>query len=553
MKKAIHFIVLFHCLVCLPYLNCLGNVHYAVQIAASKTPTDVKWFSSKHQIDQEILEIEENGWYKYVIGEFVNLQAASKYIDLNLQSKGLQGPFPRILPDSLKKFPQNEIKSKISDLQDINEAIPALKADTASATNSGTIQKSHLESKEKQDQDQQILSDKYSRWEKMMSWERSQNIEMKLIQVAKLFLPRSFLPFYIQMIDSAIRFPIILFFLMLIILFILNALVIMIILEASNTLKNQLLRYSELYQTMYERVVTGYLFQEFDIETAIHRLKKMNRPRNRKIFVSVLFNFQKNLSGDSDEKILEIFFRLGLNEDAVKKINSHSLYFKILGLRELTNFHPSGAFSIVESHINDKNDTLRAEAQSSYVRLNREEPFRFINKLRKPFTRWTQLTSFYIFKLHKLPAPSFAEFLQSDLYNVQNFSLRMITYFQQQENAGEIIKLLGAVRDLTRYLAIRAIVDLGIREAKPLLKERFEDEIYRNKLEIVKAMQHIGNTDDFNFLEKIIRGNDVTLKIEACRSMYFMNSSGIENLLLLNQEQELCLEPFIAHINDPRN
>ena len=553
MKQAIHIIVLFHCLICLTNLTCLGKVHYAVQIAASKTPTDVKWFSAKYQIDQKILEIEENGWYKYVIGEFVNLQAASDYIDLNLQSKGLQGPFPRLLPDSLKKYPWNEIKSKISDVQDINETMPALETNTASAGNTVSIQKFHSESREMQDQDKQKLSDKYSRWEKMMSWERLQNIEIKLIDGAKFFLPRSFVPVYIRMIDKAIKFPVILFFLMLIILFILNAIVIIIILEVSNTLKNQIERYHELYQAMYERVLTGYLFQEFDIETAVYRLKKMQYRRNRKIFVSVLFNFQKNLSGDSDQKILEIFFRLGLNEDAVKKINSHSLYYQILGLRELTNFHPSGAFSVVESHINDKKDALRAEAQTSYVRLNHEEPFSFIKNLRKPFTRWTQLTSFYIFKLHKLPAPSFAEFLQSDLYNVQNFSLRMITYFQQQENAGEIIKLLGAVRYLTRYLAIRAIVDLGVREAKPLLKERFEDEIYRNKLEIVRAMQHIGNTDDFNFLDKIIRGNDVTLKIEACRSMYFMNSSGMKNLLLLNQEQELCLEPFIAHINDPRN
>jgi hypothetical protein len=327
----------------------------------------------------------------------------------------------------------------------------------------------------------------------------------------------------------------------------------MVTLEISNTLKNQLERYHDLYQTMYERVMTGYIFQEYDLETTVHRLKKIDQKRNRKIFVSVLFNFQKNLSGDSDQKILDIFFRLRLDIDAIKKTNSISFYRQIVGLRELTNLYPSGALPVIEVHLNDDNDELRAEAQTSYVRLDYEEPFSFMKNLVKPFTRWTQLTAFYIFKLHKLPEPDFAEYLQSELYSVQNFSLRLITYFQQKEKAEDIIKLLDAKIEQTRFLAIKAIYELRIQEAKPFVKERFEKETYLNQLEIVKAFLHFGDVEDFDFLEKIIRGKDISLKIEACRSMYFMNSLGMNNLLRLNQEKELNLDPYIAHINESRN
>ena len=327
----------------------------------------------------------------------------------------------------------------------------------------------------------------------------------------------------------------------------------MIILEISNTLKNKADRFDQLYGYMYERALTGYIFQEYDLEIAVQRIKKIQHTRNRKIFVSVLFNFQKNLSGELDQKILDIFYRLGLHEDAVKKTRSKSFYQQIVGFSELTNLYPSGAFPIVEGHINDKSNELRAEAQTSYVRLNHVEPFKFLRSLTKPFTQWTQLTSFYIFKLHKLPAPSFVEYLQSDLYNVRNFSLRMITYFQQRENAEEIIKLLNAERERTRFLAIRAIYELGIHEAKSLVKNSYEKETYKNKLEIIKAMLHIGDVEDLSFLETIIRQTDVSLKIEACRSMYFMNSAGMENLLRLDQEKELDIESYIAHIHDPRN
>jgi len=102
-------------------------------------------------------------------------------------------------------------------------------------------------------------------------------------------------------------------------------------------------------------------------------------------------------------------------------------------------------------------------------------------------------------------------------------------------------------------LAIKAIHELGIHEAKPLLKEAYRTETYKNRREIIKALLHIGKIEDFEFLENIIRQNDVTLKIEACRSMYFMNSVGMENLLRLGLEKELDIASYVAHIHDPRN
>ena len=534
-------------------MTCYSNTSYTVQIVASKTPTDIKWFSKKYHIEKKIWEFKEDGWYKYVIGEFENEGEALAYISSHLQSKDLQDPFPRILPESLTLNPEKGIEPSRATAPDQKEDLRTTHTDTASVENLTPVVSPISPVEENQTQEIQKRFEKYNPWEELIRGENLRKVELFVIQGAKPFLPLSVLPFYIKMVDNAIRFPIILFFLLLIILFFLNTVVIMIFLELSNNLKNRKERFDELYGNMYEQAVTGYIFQEYDVEMAVLRLKKIHHARNRKIFVSVLFNFQKNLSGDLDQKILNIFSRLGMNEDAIKKTQSKSYYLQIKGLSELTNLYPSGAFSIVEGHINDKNNELRAEAQTSYVRLNHNEPFRFLWNLTKPFTQWTQLTSFYIFKLHKLPAPSFVEYLKSDLYNVQNFSLRMIIYFQQKENAEEIIKLLYTGRERTRFLAIKAIHELGIHEAKPLLKEAYHKETYTNRREIIKALQLIGDVEDFDFLETIIRQNDVTLKIEACRSMYFMNSSGMENLLRLDIEKELNIAPYIAHIHDPRN
>lgn len=537
-------------------LTCYSNTSYTIQIVASKTPTDINWFSKKHHIQETILEINEKGWYKYVIGEFENESEALDYISLHLSPSDLQNPFPRTLPDSLQRLLAKATEPSVAASPDTKkETVPSIPTGTVADTSvvSQSAQPLPLLGEKNQTHQTGVKSSKYRPWEKVIGGKNLQKIELLVIGAIQSFLPRSAAPYYIRMVDSVIRYPIILFFLMVILFFILNAILLMVFLELSNTLKNRMERFDELYGTMYERALTGYIFQEYDLEEAVPRIKNIHRARNRKIFVSVLFNFQKNLSGELDQKILDIFSRLGLQADAIKKTQSKSYYNQIVGLSELTNLSPVGAFSIVKEHINDKNNELRAEAQTSYVRLNHSEPFSFLRDLTNPFTQWTQLTSFYIFKLHKLPAPSFVEYLQSDLYNVQNFSLKMIVYFQQKENAPAIIKLLNAPRERTRLLAIRAIQELGIQEAKPLLKEAYRTETYKNRREIIKALLQIGNVEDFIFLENIIRQNDVTLKIEACRSMYFMNSVGMENLLRLGLEKELDIASYVAHIHDPRN
>ena len=548
MKKTLIRLSIVLCLWGLVSRACLAGTSYTVQVVASKSPIDIEWFRSSNQLESKVYQFQDKGWYKYVTGEFKDIHEATNYINHELAFKGLQGPFPRALNDSLKTV---IFHASLTDT--VSPAPETANADSTAAKDTSlnnalspapAIQTANS-------QDEKDL--KYSPWAGIIGLKQLHKAEIAIVKFAGNFLPKAWIPYYGQMIDKAIRYPVILFFLLLIISFIMNAMLIIVFLELSNTIKNRLERFDELYTQMYERALTGYIFQEYDLETAIKQIKHIKYPRNRKVLIAVLFNFKKNLSGDLNDKLLDVFFKLELEKDSIKKTEGHSFYRRILGIRELTNLYPRAALPVVEAHINDENDELRAEAQTSYVRLNQEEPFRFLGSLRKPFTRWTQLTSFYIFRLHKLPAPSFVEYLKSDMYNVQNFSLRMIIFFQQIESAQEIIKMLDAKREMTRFLAIRAVNELGIQEAKPQLKEMYEKETYKNQLEIIKGFLHTGDSGDFDFLEAIIREKDITLKIEACRSLYFMSTPGKEKLLSLKEEKELDLEPFIAHIYDPRN
>jgi len=378
-------------------------------------------------------------------------------------------------------------------------------------------------------------------------------IKSDLIIYGNKHLPLSFRRPYFRIIEKAYNYPVILLFILFIFFFSLNILFVLLVLYYSNQRKNRKDRYTRIFQKMYEDVLRSYLFGDIDWEKALAKLKKIKKSLNRKILITVLFNFQDNLTGEMDSQIVGIFVKLNLYNDALKSTRSSHYYNKINGIHELTNLYPEVAEKIVQQFINDPNDLVRAEAQTSYIRLHPDKPFDFFKSLTSPFTRWTQVSAFYLFRLHQLPVPSFAQYMDSPNPNVRNFCLRMITYYQQLESANEIYRTLDNQLELTRFLSIHAISELRLFQGKDLIKKRYPFETQKNRIEIITALKNIGNADDFDFLESIIHSDSITLRTEACRTMYYMSSESRERLFLLKQESHLKIEQYIDYITDPRN
>jgi hypothetical protein len=129
----------------------------------------------------------------------------------------------------------------------------------------------------------------------------------------------------------------------------------------------------------------------------------------------------------------------------------------------------------------------------------------------------------------------------------------MINFFQQLENASAIHSLLDSPYETTRTLAIKSVNDLRLYDSRNKLKEMYELEIPINKIEIIKAIKNIGDQDDFKFLESIILTGNISQKIEACRSLYYVNNEGKARLDQLKVNSELNIDQYLAHVTDPRN
>lgn len=378
-------------------------------------------------------------------------------------------------------------------------------------------------------------------------------IRNKLIEFGQNYLPEFIFPIYKKGLEGAFHYPITLVFLFMILVFITNLIFVLLVLNYSTQRKNKRERYVSIFRKMYEEVLLLFMFGEIDWDTLLVKLKRIEKPLNRKILVEILFNYQENLRGEMDKQIPEIFAKLNLFEDSVKAVEASQFHKKVQGIRELTHMYPEGALPIIEEYLNHSNDDVRAQAQTSYVLLNKENPFDFFRTLNSPFMRWTQLSVFYLFQLHKFPTLSFVHYLKSDHPNVRNFCLRMIIFFQQLENSSEIFEMLDHEMELTRFLSIKAINELRLYDGRVMIKERFAGETEKNKLEIIKALMNIGTEEDFEFLEAIIKSGTVSQKIEACRSMFYMSPEGSERLQNLDTAEYPELELYLAHVNDPRN
>lgn len=527
---------------------CHAEKYYSVQVAASKTPIDIGQFIKKNNIAAEITEIKGSDWIRYFAGHFDNYDSASVFAAKLLRETRLTNIYIRQFDDATghpmqvgleasAKQPTEPTPGISADSLQLNAEVPLqeeTKTDTQLEYRISTGQNSNLS---------QPVSQKTGR--KSLPNQLFDYVNYKVIGDIQQFLKGGGEKIY--------GYPLVIFFFLFILLFMLNILTVLLILTLSNRKQNDNERYIRVYRNIYESALLSYLMGETDWEKTVEKLKKSNQPANRALLSSILLNFHENLRGSANELVPDIFVKLGLHNDAIQEARSKLYFEKVQGIRKLSYLYPEGAKEIVPGLLNDPDDVVRAEAQTAYVRIHPEQPFDFLRSLQKPFTRWTQISAFYLFRLHQLPVPSFVKYLDSPNTNVRNFSLRMITFFQQLENIPEILKMLESPVELTRSLSIRAVNNLRLYDGKELLKKMYPAETGKNKTEILKAFQNIGNEEDFQFLESIILSDNVSLKTEACRALYFMGPVGKEKLMEINREMNQKLDLYIAHVIDQRN
>ena len=380
----------------------------------------------------------------------------------------------------------------------------------------------------------------------------SENLRKLLLDWKNLF-PDPIRSYYVAMVGKAFFFPVALFLMVLILALMGNLLVVTGILFLSNRIMNYERKEKVRLRIFFEKTLTDLMLQVTNTQETIQILSHPYLKENYNLLIDILMEFQKSFRGDADRQIIELYQGMDLGQISYNKTFAIFFYKQIQGIHELANMHPYHATEMIASRLNDPDDIVRTESQICYPHVNKESPFEFLSILEMPFSEWAQLNIYYYIKIHEMPVPSFNKWLGSGQINVVNFSILMITLFQQQEHAEQIIGKLKVPNETTRHLAIVACGELHLFDSKAVLKESFLGETAKNQLEITRVFQSIGDETDIPFLETIVRNESIPLRLEGCRTLYFLGENGKNHLERINQSLNDILSPFIAHIKDQRN
>ncbi len=381
----------------------------------------------------------------------------------------------------------------------------------------------------------------------------SQSFESFLLRSSRVLLPESAMPVCEQVLDIVFEVPILVALLLASFVFVINILIVTVLLVVASYVRTRReIRLNDLNRRL-EELMTEYLFYDLNEEEVVQKLKGITRSSGPNLLIEIFLNYLKNLSGEYLDKVMNLYIKLELYKVSIKRLDSIHTYIRVKGIRELSNMYPSGAREHIARYVGDKNPMVRAEAQIAVAYLDESASFSFLDDVEHRLSNWAQLNILNYVKLHERNVPSFHRWLESKNNDVQNFAIRMISYFQQSENGPELLKLIDHPSEQTRYHVYQTIRHLSLFEGKPAVKERFETETAGNKKKILKVLSTLGDESDFDFLKAVLKSDDVGLKMMACEAFYNMGEKGRDFLIEYSEVEGLELKEYINHIKDDRN
>ena len=308
----------------------------------------------------------------------------------------------------------------------------------------------------------------------------------------------------------------------------------------------------------YQNIFHQLIFEEAQSEERIRNKftnSDLTIALNRETILEELIHLHENFTGETAERLEEIYLALHFDEDSLNKLKSKRWYLIAKGMKELAIMNVKSAHPEISKFINSKNDILRMETRIALMKLSDYEPMAFLNKETEPLSDWDSANIYNM--LTKMPEkmiPDFSHWLNSSNKDVIVFCIQMIGRFRQRESVKTLLILLNNQDERIKLTVIRALRELGSDEGEESLLVLYplSNNIVKN--EILKTLEFIGGEKSIIFLEKIIRQpvEDYPISIQAIRSMIAINNVGNKLIDSIFSQAGPQLQLIIQHARDKR-
>ncbi|KKO00794.1 hypothetical protein LCGC14_0122000 [marine sediment metagenome] len=237
-----------------------------------------------------------------------------------------------------------------------------------------------------------------------------------------------------------------------------------------------------------------------NLKIQIRELIKNDFDRN--VLTEVLLDLRKDLSGQSQTVLIDLYKDLGLHNDAYEKLSSRKWQVVSSGILELTTMEVDESYGLIIKFINHRQSTIRKQAEIAVVNLKEEGIKYFLDNTKYKIAEWQQLKLLDVLR-HKpnFNAPQFGLWLTATNTHVVLFSLRLIKYYNQNEAEQSIITLLKHKNRDIQAEAIECIKDFHFVSALPTLKLVYPKASHDIKIAILDAIGEVGSENEVSFLE----------------------------------------------------
>ena len=294
-------------------------------------------------------------------------------------------------------------------------------------------------------------------------------------------------------------------------------------------------------------------FENVDIKQDI--AVSIGKLTNKKLdlIVERLILFKHNFKLEN-EGVLRVMEALNLDNHLIDKLGFSTTKRKIRGFKELANLAVSAHDSELLPFTYSKNKEIRSEARSAYLKLSKNDPFKFFDEANEYLTQWDQIVLLaHIKTIENLAIPNFSKWISySSNASVISFCLKMCAYFNQTESISSIITFLSTPNHLLRAEAIETLGDLHAREAEPMMKYLYQNQPTVCQVAILRTLGKLKTGKSLDFLAaEFSHGSNVDLRKNAANSIITHGEKGIEMIASLKENTDEYGKLILTHIENP--
>jgi hypothetical protein len=307
-----------------------------------------------------------------------------------------------------------------------------------------------------------------------------------------------------------------------------------------------------------EDIMSRKPVDEIELNIEVFLSKRFRKKWQKQALIDRMIHFRRNLSGDMALLLTRIYAETGLDKFSMDKLKKAGWSSKIIGIVELTSMNMSIADVTILPLTNSRNKALRAESRNAYVKLSKNDPFKFFDVALEPLLMWDQIELFRtITTTEGLSIPNFARWISySTNKSVVSFCLKLALHYNQREAIPAIIQLLDTRDHYLRADAINCLGKFMAEEAEERMVHMYFNQPVNCQLEILKALGRFATGIRLDFLKnEFLRSNDFEIRKNAARSIinHRQAATSMVNELLLNATAENalilkhCMNPLIKY------